>query len=151
MSNGAPEGTLTFADIFGRKRRRAVSKRFNKLRPDEEERLAILAEECAEVTQCICKVLRHGYASRNPLKPDSPDNREHLQEEAGHLLAAIQRMLGVDLERSCVEDSRMDKMRSIGRWLHHNDAKARGDEEGPSGSDQPNGDGTTDRNGEADK
>ena len=84
----------TFADIYRRKPRRSGGRRFNRLRPDEEERLAVLAEECAEVTQCICKVLRHGYASRNPLRPDSPDNREHLQQEAGHLLAAIQRMLG---------------------------------------------------------
>lgn len=32
----------------------------------EEERLQMLAEECSEVIQVICKIFRHGYTSFHP-------------------------------------------------------------------------------------
>lgn len=38
----------------------------NNLTPAEAECLAILIEECAEVQQIACKILRHGYDSCNP-------------------------------------------------------------------------------------
>lgn len=39
---------------------------FNGLSPAEAERLAILAEECSEVVQKVCKTLRNGYESTHP-------------------------------------------------------------------------------------
>ncbi len=39
---------------------------FNRLTPAEAERLAMLAEEAAEVIQIVGKILRHGYASYHP-------------------------------------------------------------------------------------
>jgi len=39
---------------------------FNNLNPAELERLAILAEEAAEVVQIANKIIRHGYASYHP-------------------------------------------------------------------------------------
>ena len=39
---------------------------FNGLTPAEAERLAMLAEEAAEVIQAVGKILRHGYASYHP-------------------------------------------------------------------------------------
>ena len=39
---------------------------FNRLTPAEAERLAMLAEEAAEVIQVVGKILRHGYASYHP-------------------------------------------------------------------------------------
>jgi hypothetical protein len=46
----------------------------------ERERLAMLAEECAEVIQVVGKILRHGY---NSYHPDDPKvtNRELLIRE----------------------------------------------------------------------
>jgi len=47
-------------------------KHFNGLSPAEAERLALLAEECGEVVQAVCKVLRHGYESTNPTLCNGP-------------------------------------------------------------------------------
>ena len=38
---------------------------FNGLSESEQERLSILIEECGEVVQAACKILRHGYESFN--------------------------------------------------------------------------------------
>lgn len=53
---------------------------FNRLAPDQSERLALLAEECGEAVQAIGKVLRHGFASWN--------NRGDLEKEIGDIFAA---------------------------------------------------------------
>jgi hypothetical protein len=47
----------------------------------ERERLAMLAEECAEVIQIIGKILRHGYDSYHPNDPQMITNRELLIRE----------------------------------------------------------------------
>lgn len=53
---------------------------FNGLTPAEAERLAMLAEEAAEVIQIVGKILRHGYASYHPDNP-SLTNRVLLMNE----------------------------------------------------------------------
>lgn len=70
---------------------------YNKLTPEEIERLAMLSEECGEVVQIVGKILRHGYESRNPFAPaklgeKSPTNRELLIGELRDI-AAIVRMM----------------------------------------------------------
>jgi hypothetical protein len=62
---------------------------FNQLTPAETERLSILAEECAEVIQIVQKIQRHGYESYNPLKFMHKTNRILLEEELGHVKAAL--------------------------------------------------------------
>src|SRR5678815_2583316 len=91
---------------------------FNGLRPDEQERLALLMEECAEVIGIAGKILRHGYQSVNPIKP-GPNNRQLLTEELGHVLHAIDRMVEVDVLQVHLQDARVLKAERIGRWLHH--------------------------------
>ena len=59
---------------------------FNDLTPAEAERLAMLAEEAAEVIQVVGKILRHGYASYHPNKP-SLTNRVLLMNELADLNA----------------------------------------------------------------
>lgn len=65
---------------------------FNKLTEAEAELLAILAEECGEVVQAVCKILRHGIESHDPTDLSKGTNRDMLAKECGQLRAAI-RML----------------------------------------------------------
>ncbi|HRP26375.1 hypothetical protein [Thauera sp.] len=65
----------------------------NKLTDAEAERLAMLAEEAAEVVQIVGKILRHGYDSYHPLQPDVL-NRELLDDELRDLLTVAKRMVG---------------------------------------------------------
>ena len=58
----------------------AQAQHFNGLTPAETERLAMLAEECAEVIQIVGKILRHGYESHHPDTPDV-SNRFLLRRE----------------------------------------------------------------------
>ena len=98
-----------------------MEQRFNRLTEAEEERLALLAEECAEVIQVVGKILRHGYESRNPLLA-SPSNVELLQKEIGHVEYAIQLLdQAGDVSISAIMDAAQDKKRTIHRWLHHQD------------------------------
>lgn len=94
---------------------------FNQLSDAETERLALLAEECAEVVQAVAKVLRHGYESHNPTSAAvSPSNREALAEEVGHVRHAIDRMmLAGDLSVLEIEGAKKTKADRIWRWLHH--------------------------------
>ena len=93
---------------------------FNNLTEAELERLSILIEECAEVQQIACKVLRHGYPSVNPLIPETTSNRQYLEIELGHLMNALDLLLNHgDVHLSRVQQARKQKAGSIGKWLHH--------------------------------
>ena len=95
---------------------------FNQLTPAEDERLTILAEECAEVIQCICKIQRHGYESTNPKIPNSETNREALQRELGDLLHSANRMFAAfDLSREIVNERAITKADRVLPYLHHQD------------------------------
>ena len=91
----------------------------NGLSDAETERLALLAEECAETGKAIGKILRDGYPSRNPDIADSPSNREDLEHEVGDLLWAI------DLMAHCGDISMLRSRADAGRharktrYLHH--------------------------------
>lgn len=100
-----------------------MTEHFNGLTEPEAERLAVLIEECGEVIQAACKVLRHGYSSWNPDIPISPTNREDLAREVGHVYHATQRMINAcDLSGADVEVSRREKAVKIARYLHHQNA-----------------------------
>lgn len=60
----------------------------NGLNEAQEERLYILAEECAEVIKEIQKVLRFGFESVHPHNP-TVTNRTLLTNEMGDLKAAM--------------------------------------------------------------
>lgn len=93
---------------------------FNQLSPAEVERLYYLSEELAESIQAIQKVLRHGYESKNPTKPDGLTNREHLSEELGQALLAIELLcLGDDLDMYDMQLSATSKSKELGQWMHH--------------------------------
>lgn len=93
---------------------------FNELTQAEAERLAILAEECAEVIQIVGKILRHGYESTNPDASHKGTNREQLAREIGDLRAAEERMIICDdISEGEVIDAQREKFASVTRYLHH--------------------------------
>jgi hypothetical protein len=59
----------------------------NNLTHAEAERLAMLAEEAAEIGQMVGKILRFGYNSRHPM--GGPTNRQLLIGELQDLLAVV--------------------------------------------------------------
>lgn len=63
----------------------------NQLTDAEAERLAMLAEEAAEVIQVVGKILRHGYDSYHPSTP-MLTNRALLEEEMLDMKAVVDEM-----------------------------------------------------------
>ena len=93
---------------------------FNDLSDAQAERLALLAEECAEVIQIVGKILRHGYESTHPEEPDGETNREMLEREIGHIHAATQLMLdNDDLTLTKIETHGAEKRKGVLVYLHH--------------------------------
>jgi NTP pyrophosphatase (non-canonical NTP hydrolase) len=94
-----------------------MEKYFNQLTPAEAERLALLAEEAAEVIQAVGKILRHGYESVYPAGGRS--NRESLAREIGDFCAAAHLMCGAgDLNQGDIIAHRSTKLLKVGRFLH---------------------------------
>lgn len=98
-----------------------MPKAFNSLSLGEDERLTVLAEECAEVIQVIAKIQRHGYDSHHPDDGMGPNNRHLLEKELGHIRCAVQLMvLNDDIKPSHILEHEQVKRHSIQQWLHHN-------------------------------
>ena len=102
-----------------------MTNHFNKLTEAQAERLALVAEECAEVIQTVSKILRHGYDSCNPLLavPDDENpitNQMLLEKELGHVICAMRKLLHAgDLSESEIDRYADEKASKIKRWLHH--------------------------------
>ncbi len=96
-----------------------MTNHFNGLTEAEQERLAILIEECSEVIQIGCKILRHGYASDNDGKLLEP-NRKSLERELGDLGHAISRMeTAADINPLAIIARAASKPEHIKSYLHH--------------------------------
>lgn len=93
---------------------------FNGLTEAEQERLAILVEECGEAIQAACKILRHGYESTNPLNLAAETNRAALERELGHVGHAVRRMEKEgDVNPLALCASAASKAKGILLYLHH--------------------------------
>jgi NTP pyrophosphatase (non-canonical NTP hydrolase) len=109
------EGMMESTRIEGRTR-----KPFNGLSDAELERLAILAEEAGEIVQCIGKIIRHGYESYHPSRPEQGSNRQHLEEEIGNLTHMVSRMCdNGDISMPAIIAHSREKALTIGKYLHH--------------------------------
>ena len=98
--------------------REAVSPDMPGLTAAEIERLAVLAEECGEVVQAVCKVLRHGWKSSSPY--GGKTNRAALEREIGDLRAIVGLMLDSrDLRLGDLQHWQRSKRAEFGRWTHH--------------------------------
>lgn len=88
----------------------------------QHERLVILAEECAEVQQVICKALRHGLDSDNNGK-NPETNRQMIERELGDLMHSAQRCFNSgDLSESIVEERRR-LPETKAPYLHYQDGE----------------------------
>ena len=97
-----------------------TTKHFNQLTEAEQERLVILVEECGEVIQAACKILRHGFASTNPTVPNSETNRQALERELGDLGHAVRRMeAAADVNPLVITARAASKPERILPYLHH--------------------------------
>lgn len=85
---------------------------FNRLTPAQDERLSLLAEECAEVIVAVMKIQRHGY--------DRLNNRADLETECGHVNNALRLMVAAgDIDADRLQSAAYNKARKIGPYLHH--------------------------------
>lgn len=100
-----------------------ITSHFNELTEAQQERLVILMEECNEVAQIACKILRHGYESYDPNDVSRVSNRKLLETEIGHVRVAIDGMTeSSDVFMPAVMDSMAAKRVSIRKYLHHQHA-----------------------------
>ena len=97
-----------------------MNKHFNRLTPGEAERLALVAEECAEAIQAIGKILRHGYESRNPNIPVSITNRAMLTKELGDICAVMDVICRAgDIDAATMHRYREGKHVKLKGYTHH--------------------------------
>ena len=61
-----------------------ATEHFNKLTEAEQERLVILAEECAEVIQVVAKIQRHGFNSDNRIHRAMDAKAVHIRQYLHH-------------------------------------------------------------------
>ena len=82
---------------------------------EQEEILCILQEECAEVSQVICKIRRFGIDEIN--YNSNKSQQETLEEEIGDLWClidiAIERKM-LDLDR--VYQAKQNKRKKLNKW-----------------------------------
>lgn len=93
---------------------------FNGLTSAEDERLAILLEECGEAIQVIGKINRHGYNNFDPTKLSPPTNRQMLEKELADISVAMKMMIeACDLSAEAIAFHESVKRESIKPYLHH--------------------------------
>lgn len=98
-----------------------MTNHFNGLTEAQQERLAILIEECSEVAQAGCKILRHGMESNNNGKRRLT-NLQHLQKELGDVFRCFTYMAKAgDINEEAVYDHAMsdEACERARRYLHH--------------------------------
>lgn len=92
----------------------------NELSLAEEERLAILAEECGEVVQMVGKILRHGYESYHPRDEAKTTNRRKLENEISNIRCIVRMMVDekdID-EHTMIVDEGLKRITGA-KYLHH--------------------------------
>ena len=78
------------------------------------EAFVILQEECAEVTQAVCKAFRFGLDSRHD---DGPTKKEELETEIGDLLCIIDILIEkAILSDSVINGARKAKREKLKKW-----------------------------------
>jgi len=81
------------------------------------EALIIAAEECAEVTQQICKIIRFGLDTPYLTAGDGTTNREQLEKEVGDLICMIDILFeqGI-IDSNNVTRAEITKREKLAKW-----------------------------------
>jgi NTP pyrophosphatase (non-canonical NTP hydrolase) len=92
------------------------------LTKEQIERLALLSEECAEVIQCVTKIIRFGYDSHKP--STGVGNKDHLELELGDLTAIIDIMIdSKDISAETLKQANLNKLIRINKYLKFNEIR----------------------------
>ena len=82
---------------------------------NNKEVMDILQEECAEVIQAVSKVRRFGMENSKP--GTEKNNREHLEEELGDMLAMIDILMVNDVVSwSYLHAAKRAKIEKLKKW-----------------------------------
>lgn len=93
----------------------------NNLTDQQAELLALLCEELGEAQQAIGKILRHGYYSYNPFRPELGSNKDQLCTELGDVLASVKLLVDSgEIQQVVLEMHRDAKLINVRQYLHHN-------------------------------
>lgn len=84
----------------------------------EAERLHLLIEECGEVIQAATKVLRHGYESCHPERPERT-NRDDLRREIIDVRAVMHGMCKHDDIEFVTASDAHQRWGNKTCWTHH--------------------------------
>ena len=85
--------------------------------PSQIERLSLLAEECAEVSQVVSKVLRFGWGGNT----EKHDNVEHLEQEIADLQVVIKMLANnQDISLKRIEEKEEAKVKRLKKYLIFN-------------------------------
>jgi hypothetical protein len=96
-----------------------MAQHFNQLDEGQQERLAVLIEECSEVIQAGTKILRHGYDSHHPFTGEN--NRIALEREIADLLHILKWMYDVDISKVRITERLVAGKPNAAKYMHHQD------------------------------
>lgn len=95
--------------------------KINKLSDAQLERLSLLAEEMAESTQIISKIIRFGVDAYNPKDLIKKLNKDRLEEELGHVLNVIDMMCKAnDISYDKIIEYKNRKANTVKQYLSYN-------------------------------
>lgn len=83
---------------------------------DLREVLIILQEECGEVVQEVCKIMRYGP---DQCKPNSDEtNIQALAKEVGDLLAMVELLvdLNAGVDNEMLNQAKINKFKKLSQW-----------------------------------
>lgn len=92
----------------------------HELTPAQRELLYCLIGECNEVSNIATKILRFGLFDVNPNEPNGGTNQERLENELGHIQAAVRLLHDYDVLDARQTRHHCDtKLMTIQKWLKH--------------------------------
>jgi len=89
----------------------------------QDHLLTIVAEECSEVQKLCCEALRFGIDGFNLSINES--NEVGLLREINGLVASIEMLFNRSIENIVDDNSILNKMEKVERWLKYSELKGR--------------------------
>lgn len=86
----------------------------------DQELLTILAEECGESVQAVCKALRHGLGNFHPDYPEKGSNASQIEREVGDILAIVDMLIATGAIRwRSIHHARFSKVAGLRDHTNH--------------------------------